>query len=230
MSGVAPAGAVRDLAGNGYAGTASYNFETVANEVTGTAQADELTGTVGRDTMAGLAGSDTLTGLAGNDDLDGGAGIDVAVYGGQRAVYGVHRTAGGWSVIDNVGADGNDGLTGIERLQFSDARLALDLDGNAGSVARLLGALFGGQALEDSVLVGQYLSLLDNGARVNDTSKAGWSALMAAVESGSEQLVKLLLARGADVSHKMESGETALTLAQINENSSIIELINSAGV
>ncbi|MDZ7589935.1 MAG: Ig-like domain-containing protein [Rubrivivax sp.] len=181
------AGAVRDLAGNDHAGTASYNFETVANEVTGTAQADELTGTVGRDTMAGLAGSDTLTGGAGNDDLDGGAGIDVAVYSGQRAAYGVHSTAGGWSVIDNVGADGHDGLTGIERLQFSDARLALDLDGNAGSVARLLGALFGAQAMEDSVLVGQYLSLLDNGASDEQ---------MAAVAVASERFAQLAGSHG----------------------------------
>ncbi len=158
------AGSVHDLAGNDYAGTATYNFETVVNEVNGTVQADELTGTIGRDTMAGLAGNDTLTGLAGNDDLDGGAGTDVAGYGGQRAAYSVLKTAGGWSVADNAGADGSDRLTGIERLQFSDARLALDLDGKAGSVAKLMGALFGAQALQDSVLVGQYLSLLDSGA------------------------------------------------------------------
>ena len=168
------AGSVRDLAGNAYAGTTTYNFETAVSVVTGTAVADALGGTEGKDAVAGLAGNDTLTGLGGDDTLDGGAGVDVAAYGGQRAEYSLLKTVGGWSVTDNVGAAGSDTLTAIERLQFSSGHLALDLDGNAGRVARLIGALFGAPALQDSALVGQYLSLMDDGA--TDEQVAGVAA------------------------------------------------------
>jgi len=156
-------GSVRDLAGNDYAGTTNYNFETAANEVIGTALTDELTGTDGRDTMAGMAGNDTLTGLAGNDSLDGGAGLDVAAYGGVRAGYNVLKTAGGWSVSDQAGADGNDSLAGVERLQFPDTWLAMDLDGNAGTVAKILGAVFGAEAVTDEVYAGIGLYYVDAG-------------------------------------------------------------------
>jgi ankyrin repeat protein len=52
---------------------------------------------------------------------------------------------------------------------------------------------------------------------------------MAAVENGSEELVKLLLARGADVNLKIESGSTALTLAQENDSTNIVDLLQRAG-
>ena len=180
------AGSVRDLAGNDYAGTTGYGFETAVNEVTGTAQADELAGTVGRDTMAGLAGNDTLTGLAGNDSLDGGAGLDLAAYGGLRAAYGVLKTAGGWSVTDHAGTDGSDSLAGVERLRFADGRLALDLDGSAGSVAGLIGALFGAAALQDRVLVGQYLGLMDSGASDEHIAELALSSDRYAQLAGSQ--------------------------------------------
>ena len=139
------------------------NVETAVNLVTGTAMADALSGTEGKDTLAGLDGNDTLTGLAGDDTLEGGAGIDVAVYGGQRAAYSVLKTAGGWHVADNGGGDGSDRLAGVERLQFQDAQLALDLDGNAGAVARILGAVFDKAEVANQVYVGIGLYYIDGG-------------------------------------------------------------------
>ena len=191
------AGSVRDRAGNDYAGTTGYGFEAAANEVAGTALADELTGTVGRDTMAGLAGNDTLTGLAGDDSLDGGAGLDLAIYGGLRAAYGVLKTGGGWNVSNNAGTDGSDALAGVERLQFADGRLALDLDGNAGSVARLIGALFGAPALQDRVLVGQYLGLMDSGASDEQIAELALSSdryTQLAGSQGNTDFVRLVYA------------------------------------
>jgi ankyrin repeat protein len=52
---------------------------------------------------------------------------------------------------------------------------------------------------------------------------------MAAAETGREELVKLLLEKGADIDFKTESGETALTLAEKNGFNNIIDLIRRFG-
>ncbi len=105
----------------------------------GTANADSLTGGAGNDTLTGYAGNDTLTGGLGNDSIDGGTGLDTASYTTRHAAYTIHPAAGGWSV---AGPDGSDSLINVERLQFLDAHLAFDIDGNAGQIYRLYKAAF----------------------------------------------------------------------------------------
>ena len=56
----------------------------------------------------------------------------------------------------------------MERLQFSDSHLAIDLDGHAGQVARIIGALFGKDTLSRVDLVGIGLKLLDGGTSYAD--------------------------------------------------------------
>ncbi|WP_052345243.1 S8 family serine peptidase [Planktothrix rubescens] len=73
-------GAIKDIAGNNYAGitgNSTWNFKTQGTAaINGTAGADNLTGTANADVINGLAGNDTLNGLAGNDTLDGGTEND----------------------------------------------------------------------------------------------------------------------------------------------------------
>ncbi len=65
---------------------------------------------------------------------------------------------------DCVGSDGNYRLTDVERPKFSDIGLAaMDLDGNAGTLARLLGAVFGREAVGNRVYAGIGLSIADRG-------------------------------------------------------------------
>jgi hypothetical protein len=110
-------------------------------------------------TITGTAGNDSLTGTAGNDTIAALAGIDTVAYAGARSGYTVSKTAAGLTV---AGA-GTDTLTGVERLQFSDTKVALDLDGNAGKVARILGAVFGRESVTNKEYVGIGLSYLDGG-------------------------------------------------------------------
>ncbi len=105
----------------------------------GTAGPDSLSGGAGNDTLTGYAGNDTLTGGLGNDSIDGGTGLDTATYSTRHAAYAIHPAAGGWSV---AGPDGSDSLINVERLQFLDAHLAFDIDGNAGQIYRLYKAAF----------------------------------------------------------------------------------------
>lgn len=67
----------------------------------------------GDDNLSGGAGNDILNGGAGNDTIDGGAGIDVAVFAGRESQY-----AGASILAVTGGPDGNDTLTGIERIKF----------------------------------------------------------------------------------------------------------------
>jgi Ca2+-binding RTX toxin-like protein len=106
------------------------------------------------------AGNDIINPGRGRDWVDGGAGIDTVVFDGAWAGYQLTRKSVGWSVRSPGEVDE---LTGVERLRFDDRRLALDLDGNAGTTAKVIGALFGKAFLANPSLAGIGLSLLDGG-------------------------------------------------------------------
>ena len=114
------------------------------------------------DQFYGDGGADILSGGPGNDLLDGGAAIDLARYPGTKVDYRLSHGAGSWAVQDLRGALGTDTLVGVERLAFegSPTALALDLDGQAGVVAKLIGALFGPAWLARADVVGVGLAAL----------------------------------------------------------------------
>lgn len=123
--------------------------------------ADTLTGTAGADMIAGLGGNDKITGGGGNDSIDGGAGIDTAVFGDVRANYTVTHVSGTTWTVAHTGADGTDTLTGVERLLFSDAKLAIDIDGDGGKAYRLYQAAF--DRVPDVPGLGYQMNDLDQG-------------------------------------------------------------------
>lgn len=117
----------------------------------------------GDDTITGSADPDLLAGFRGADTLDGGGGIDGAFYTGYRSGYTATKAGTAWQVADHSGLDGTDTLVNVERLSFEDVSVALDLAGNAGTVARILGAVFGGGAVASTELAGIGLRLADTG-------------------------------------------------------------------
>ena len=98
----------------------------------------------------------------GDDRIDAGAGVDTVVYGGNAADY-VWRSEeqGQWIVKSMAHDGGRDTLLGVERLQFADHAVALDLDGAAGQALRLLAAALGANALDDRALVGELIAFVD---------------------------------------------------------------------
>lgn len=122
-----------------------------------------LTGTAGADTLRGGVGNDWLVGGAGNDSLNGGAGLDTAGFTLGHSSYTVTHTASGFNVSAKTGNDGTDTLVGVERLKFADMGLALDLDDHAGTVVKILGAIFGAATVSSPVAVGIGLGLIDGG-------------------------------------------------------------------
>lgn len=119
-----------------------------------------LIGTGNADALAGGSGDDVVDGAGGNDTLNGGAGIDTARFSGNRAAYTITPRPGGHTVN---GPDGTDSLLQVERLSFADGSLAFDLDGNAGTVAKFLGAVFGKAGVAEPRYVGIGLNLADGG-------------------------------------------------------------------
>lgn len=111
-------GSPRNFAG----ATAQMPPVDVVHTVDGTSGDDHLVGLVTRDELNGLAGNDTLEGAGGNDTLDGGAGTDWAVMGVATS------QVEGYSLsplrIDTTAGDVT--LTGVERVEFTDALFALD--------------------------------------------------------------------------------------------------------
>jgi serralysin len=125
----------------------------------------------------GGGGNDTLIGNAASNRLDGGAGLDTAVYPvGRAALLLAPGPAGAWLVGESAAPGGPlDTLVNVERLQLSDASVALDLGGAAGTVVRVVGSIFGKTALANPAITGIGLYCIDS------------------LGYGTEQLVQLAL-------------------------------------
>jgi hypothetical protein len=138
----------------------------------------------------GSSAPDRLRGGDGADTLEGQGGIDTAVYFGNRAEFAVGRAASGdVSVQRTVAPADVDTLRQVERLEFRDGNLALDLDGAAGQVARILGAVFGPAAVGNREYAGIGLSLADRGASELDLMQL---ALQVSGAASNEAVVRLL--------------------------------------
>lgn len=165
--------------------------DVLADRLEGRGGKDLLIGLDGNDWLLGGDGNDTLRGGAGDDHLDGGAGIDSAALSGARSLYRVTIGAAGATVTALAGSDGTDALVGVERLQFSDIALALDLDGHAGTTARLIAATFGAAAVAIPQYVGIGLAQLDAGTTPLQLAQLALDARLGAGASASDIVTTL---------------------------------------
>ena len=139
-----------------------------------------LAGGSGDDSLIGGAGRDSFTGGGGNDAIDGGGGLDSARYVGRTAEYQAGRSASGITITDRVGRDGSDTVVNVERFHFSDISVALDLSGNAGTVAKILGAVFGEAEVANEVYAGIGLYYIDGGMTYESLMKLAIDARLGA--------------------------------------------------
>ncbi len=108
-------GAVKDLAGNEFAGigdatTLNFSTEASVTVITGTSRSDRLSGTSRNDLIQGLGGNDSLFGKLGLDTLVGGAGKD----------YFIFDTAAGAGNVDTIqGFNVRDDTIRLENALFS---------------------------------------------------------------------------------------------------------------
>ena len=177
-------------------GQITVNFGSVIENLTGSAYADNLFGTdtnnsisggAGKDSINGLGGNDVLVGEQGDDQIIGGLGIDTAQFSGTFASYSIAASKSLSTVTDKrLNSDGSDSLSSVERLKFSDKSIAIDLDGNAGTSAKIIGAVLGKEAVKIPAFMGIGLSLLDGGMSYSDL---GALALAAVGATSNEAIV-----------------------------------------
>jgi hypothetical protein len=150
------------------------------NSVRGTDGSDVLTGSDEWDKIYGFNGDDTIIRSydSGSDHVYGGAGLDTFVYehemieGDKLKNLSPTPQANDLSVLKHWRWYDESPdvirLFDVERIVLLNTKFALDLDGHAGFVVKLLGVLFGRSKILDKNLVGQSLSILDEGKSQNE--------------------------------------------------------------
>jgi Ca2+-binding RTX toxin-like protein len=176
--------------------TGGLGNDTLSNieDLVGSVFDDTLTGSAGDNRLEGGDGNDSLSSTSGDDTLDGGSGLDTVTYTQVLGVVTLLRSTTGSDSIEKPNAAGSDTLLGIERLQFADANLAFDLEGNAGQTYRLYQAAF--NRTPDLGGLGGWIAAMDTGQTPTQIA----TSFMASAEfqtlyganPGNEQLVALL--------------------------------------
>ena len=148
----------------------SYTLPVFVENLTLTALAGSLAGTgnAQNNVLTGNEGNNTFSGAGGDDTIDGASGRDTAVFSALKANYVVAKASNTWTVNDGKGSDGSDALSSIERLQFSDKKVALDVGANenAGLALQFIGLMAPGMISTPSV-VGTILTIFDEGKSMN---------------------------------------------------------------
>lgn len=170
-------------------GQVTVNFGSVIENLVGSAYADKLYGSetnnvinggAGNDDIFGGGGNDSLIGGTGNDQIIGGYGIDTVQLSGNWSNYTIllDQASTTTTIVDKiVSNDGTDQLNEVERLKFNDKLIALDLPGNAGLTAKILGAVMGKDSLQNKTYVGIGLNLLDGGMSYADLATLALTAI-----------------------------------------------------
>lgn len=138
--------------------------------VAGTERSEQLDGSKNHDALYGYDGDDSLFGGGGDDFLDGGGGIDSAFYNGNRANFTVVADGDRFRVGDRQGTEGRDWLSNVERLDFKDVAVALDIDGEGGQAYRLYQAAF--DRTPDKVGLGYWIAQLDSGTSLEAVARS----------------------------------------------------------
>lgn len=119
------------------------------------------------DTTVSLIINDIYKNTPGSDNFDGGPGRDTVEYLGIRANFSVTSQTNNRAIVQNLaGTEGSDYLISVERLQFADAKVALDLGPRdcAGQAVLLIGAVLGKElTLAKKELMGTVIGLFDEG-------------------------------------------------------------------
>lgn len=114
--------------------------------------------------FVGTEQADVFISMPASESFDGAGGLDGVVFDGDYADYALTRQSVGWQIADRLSArDGTDTIVRVERLYFANHAVALDLDGAAGTAARLMGAVVGASTVGNKEWVGLVIGTVDSG-------------------------------------------------------------------
>ena len=172
----------------------------------------------------------------------GGDGIDTIEYLGKRSDYTITGSSNPYSsqitstVVKNSAVDKTvSDYVMAERMAFSDVAVAMDINGNAGMVAKILATVFGKAALSNKVYAGiglqymdagmSYLSLVDLAVNLNGPSNSQivdslWRNLYGTEPS---EMTKTSLVSLLD-SKAMTAASLAFVACELNPNVDLVGL------
>jgi serralysin len=139
--------------------------------------------------ILGTARSEIIVGSNSDDLIDGGDGVDTVIFSGARALASLE--VDGQSIGISSSTTGIDTLVNVERVQFSDLSLAFDINGDAGFVAKLLGAVLGAEGVSNEVYVGMGIHFLESGLSFEELMGSAIDTVLGA-EPSSRAVVNLL--------------------------------------
>ena len=103
------------------------------------------------------------------DRIEGTVGIDFFQEYSNLSGYEITKLGNGnFQIQSKFNSLNVDTTSLIERIEFSDLNLALDINGSAGQVAKILGAVFGASYISNYTYAGIGLSYLDGGMSYKD--------------------------------------------------------------
>jgi len=152
---------------------AAYTF----NEVTGLAE--QTTAKFGLQ-VQGTVGNDHFLNTDAAETIDGSAGVDTFVIGANAVSSQMERSSGIIHLTYAADSSVSDALINVERIKFSDFSVALDVSGNAGTTAKILGAVFGKASVANKEYAGIGLQLLDGGMSYLNLMQAAINAKLGA--------------------------------------------------
>ena len=164
----------------------------------------------------GTSGRDNLFGTSGNDTIDGGGATDTLYLPGNRSGYSILKTQAGLTLTSS--ASGTDTLANVERLQFTDKKLAFDQA--AIDTAKIIGAAFGAQSLQPSLsAIG--ISLFDDGMTRQEVAGLAVSAISG--PATNENLVNVLYTNV--IGHAPDSASLKLFTDMLDQGTSKADLL-----
>lgn len=128
---------------------------------------DTINGRSSNDWLCGFDGNDLIIGAAGDDNIDGDSGVDTAIYSGLLSQYKIDIQKNSVSDMQS-NRDGIDSLVNVERLNFSDTNIALDISGTAGEAYRIYKAAF--DRAPDAGGLGFWIDAMDDGASLTSVA------------------------------------------------------------
>lgn len=202
---------------------------------------ENAVGSSSPDMLLGNDADNILTGNGGDDLIDGFAGIDTLVRTERASQVEVLKL----DEINNFefeirgGFHGNDRMENVERIEFSDSGLALDLDGTAGQTARVLGVTFGAQSVNNPEYVKIGLDLLDGGMTYTDLAALAVEAAGASIHAQVVDLLWFNIVGSHPGAQEMQPfidmleggksvGELGVMAADMQENADNINLLGLA--
>lgn len=169
-------------------GTTASGYAAINNLFIDSATVIEnVVGTKNDDVLYGNDANNIFYEGGGNDKIDGRVGLDTVVFVEARAGYTVSKSLvnSSWYVEAKNGALGSDEVLNIERLQFADTKIALDVDANPAMAAKLIGVILGGSWVNSLFISGLALGILDNGYTPVTLARLGLESAMFVGLAGS---------------------------------------------